>query len=73
MREHRALGSTGGSRRVPDQRGILGSTGIQSFRLANQVALVNVAGLGAILLSVIPVYLASRLTEDPSAVAGARG
>jgi putative spermidine/putrescine transport system permease protein len=45
----------------------------QSFRLANQVALVNVAGLGAILLSVIPVYLASRLTEDPSAVAGARG
>ena len=45
----------------------------QSFRLANQVALVNVAGLGAILLSVIPVYLASRLTEDPAAVAGARG
>jgi putative spermidine/putrescine transport system permease protein len=45
----------------------------QSFRLANQVALVNVAGLGAILLSVIPVYIASRLTEDPSAVAGARG
>jgi putative spermidine/putrescine transport system permease protein len=44
----------------------------RSFRLANQVALVNVAGLAAILLSVIPVYIASRLTEDPGAVAGAR-
>ena len=42
----------------------------QSFRLANQVALVNVAGLGAILLSVVPVYIASRLTEDAGAVAG---
>jgi putative spermidine/putrescine transport system permease protein len=38
----------------------------QSFRLANQVPLVNVAGLAAILLSVIPVLLASRLTSDPS-------
>ena len=36
----------------------------QSFRLANQVPLVNVAGLVAILLSVIPVYLASRLSAD---------
>ena len=44
----------------------------QSFRLANQVPLVNVAGLAAILLSVIPVYVASRLTADPGAVAGAR-
>jgi putative spermidine/putrescine transport system permease protein len=44
----------------------------QSFRLANQVPLVNVAGLAAILLSVIPVYLASRLTADPGAVPGAR-
>ncbi len=42
----------------------------QSFRLANQVPLVNVAGLVAILLSVIPVYLANRLSGD---VAGARG
>jgi putative spermidine/putrescine transport system permease protein len=40
----------------------------QSFRLANQVALVNVAGLAAILLSVIPVYIATRLTSDTSAV-----
>jgi putative spermidine/putrescine transport system permease protein len=45
----------------------------QSFRLANQVALVNVAGLAAILLSVLPVYVASRLTQDPGAVAGSRG
>jgi putative spermidine/putrescine transport system permease protein len=37
----------------------------QSFRLANQVPLVNVAGLAAILLSVIPVFVASRLTSDP--------
>ncbi len=42
----------------------------QSFRLANQVPLVNVAGLVAILLSVIPVYLANRLSGD---VAGSRG
>jgi putative spermidine/putrescine transport system permease protein len=35
----------------------------QSFRLANQVPLVNVAGLVAILLSVIPVYVASRITR----------
>ena len=39
----------------------------QSFRLANQVALVNVAGLAAILLSVIPVFIASRLTTDTGA------
>ena len=45
----------------------------QSFRLANQVALVNVAGLAAILLSVLPVYVASRLTQDPDAIAGSRG
>ena len=41
----------------------------QSFRLANQVPLVNVAGVVAILLSVIPVYIAIRLS---SSVAGAR-
>ena len=40
----------------------------ESFRLANQVALVNVAGLAAILLSVIPVYIATRLTSDTGAV-----
>jgi putative spermidine/putrescine transport system permease protein len=41
----------------------------QSFRLANQVPLVNVAGVVAILLSVIPVYLATRISSN---VAGAR-
>lgn len=35
----------------------------QSFRLANQVPLVFVAGIVAILLSVIPVYIASRITH----------
>jgi putative spermidine/putrescine transport system permease protein len=35
----------------------------QSFRLANQVPLVNVAGLVAIVLSVIPVYIATRLSS----------
>jgi putative spermidine/putrescine transport system permease protein len=41
----------------------------QSFRLANQLPLVNVAGVVAIALSVIPVYIATRLS---SAVAGTR-
>ena len=41
----------------------------QSFRLANQLPLVNVAGVVAILLSVIPVYIATRLS---SSVVGAR-
>ena len=44
----------------------------QSFRLANQVPLVNVAGVVAIMLSVIPVYLATRLTADAGGVAGTR-
>jgi putative spermidine/putrescine transport system permease protein len=39
----------------------------QSFRLANQVALVNVAGLVAIMLSVIPVYIATRVSTDAGA------
>jgi putative spermidine/putrescine transport system permease protein len=45
----------------------------QSFRLANQTPLVNVAGLVAIALSVIPVWIASRVTSDAGSVAGARG
>lgn len=45
----------------------------ESFRLARQVSLVNVAGLVAILLSVIPVYIASRLTQDSGGVTGAKG
>ena len=35
----------------------------QSFRLANQIPLVNVAGVVAILLSVIPVYIATRVSS----------
>jgi putative spermidine/putrescine transport system permease protein len=45
----------------------------RAFRLANQVPLVNVAGLAAILLSVIPVYIASRITQDTGGAVGARG
>jgi len=45
----------------------------QSFRLANQVPVVNVAGVIAILLSAVPVYFASRLTSDGGGVLGARG
>jgi putative spermidine/putrescine transport system permease protein len=45
----------------------------ESFRLANQVPLVNVAGVVAILLSVIPVYIATRISADAGSVAGARG
>ncbi|MGH2837644.1 MAG: ABC transporter permease [Thermoleophilaceae bacterium] len=41
----------------------------QSFRLNNQVPLVNVAGVVAIVLSVAPVYLATRLS---SSVVGSR-
>ena len=44
----------------------------QSFRLANQIPVVNVAGVVAILLSVIPVYIATRLSAGDD-VAGARG
>jgi putative spermidine/putrescine transport system permease protein len=44
----------------------------QSFRLANQVPVVNVAGVVAILLSVVPVYLASRISTD-AGIASARG
>jgi putative spermidine/putrescine transport system permease protein len=38
----------------------------------NQLPLVNVAAVLVLLLSIIPVYFASRLTADPATVAGAR-
>ncbi len=44
----------------------------QAFRLANQVPLVFVAGIVAILLSVIPVYFAQRISSDAGSVAGTR-
>lgn len=40
----------------------------QSFRLANQVPLVNVAGVVAILLSVIPVWIATRISSGVGTV-----
>jgi len=42
----------------------------QRFRLNNQVPLVNVVGLVAILLSAIPVYIASRITQGEAARRG---
>ena len=45
----------------------------ESYRVANQVPLVSVAGAIAIVLSVVPVYLATRITGDASGIAGARG
>ena len=45
----------------------------QSFRLANQVPVVNVAGVVAILLSAIPVYVATRIASDSGWLAGSRG
>jgi hypothetical protein len=33
---------------------------------------VNVASVLVLLLSVIPVYIAARITSDPAAVAGSR-
>jgi putative spermidine/putrescine transport system permease protein len=43
-----------------------------NYRLANQAPIVNVVAVVAILLSVLPVYIASRLTSDTAAAAGGR-
>lgn len=43
-----------------------------NFQRPNQLPLVNVAAVLVLLLSIIPVYLASRLTADPATVAGSR-
>jgi putative spermidine/putrescine transport system permease protein len=40
----------------------------ENDRLANQAPIVNVVEVIAIVLSVIPVYVASRLTSDATAV-----
>jgi putative spermidine/putrescine transport system permease protein len=42
----------------------------QNFRIPNQLPVVNVAGMFAILLSIIPVYIAQRLTTDAGAIRG---
>jgi putative spermidine/putrescine transport system permease protein len=36
-----------------------------NYARPNQLPIVNVVGLGVIILSIIPVYLANRLSQDP--------
>jgi putative spermidine/putrescine transport system permease protein len=43
-----------------------------NYQRPNQLPLVNVAAVLVLIASIIPVYLASRLTADPAAVPGAR-
>ena len=40
----------------------------QNFRIPNQLPIVNVAGMFAILLSVIPVYIAQRLSSEAGTI-----
>lgn len=44
-----------------------------NYSRPNQLPLVNVASVLVLLLSVVPVYIAARITSDPAAVAGSRG
>jgi len=44
-----------------------------NYARPNQLPIVNVVGLMVILLSIIPVYLANRLSQDPVATPGAAG
>jgi len=43
-----------------------------NYSRPNQIPLVNVAAVLVLVASIIPVYLASRLTADPAAVPGSR-
>jgi putative spermidine/putrescine transport system permease protein len=43
-----------------------------NYNRSQQLPLVNVASVLVLLLSVIPVYIAARITSDPTAVAGSR-
>ncbi len=43
-----------------------------NYSRPNQLPLVNVAAVLVLIASIIPVYVASRLTSDPAAVPGAR-
>ncbi len=43
-----------------------------NYSRPNQLPLVNVAAVLVLVASIIPVYLAARLTADPAAVPGAR-
>ncbi|HEX5895096.1 MAG TPA: ABC transporter permease [Thermoleophilaceae bacterium] len=44
-----------------------------NYARPNQLPIVNVVGLMVILLSIIPVYLANRLSQDPVGTPGAAG
>ncbi|MEZ0240849.1 MAG: ABC transporter permease, partial [Chloroflexota bacterium] len=43
-----------------------------NYQRPNNLPLVNVAALFVLILSIVPVYLASRLTEDTSGISGRR-
>ena len=43
-----------------------------NYSRPNQLPLVNVASVMVLVLSIIPVYIAARITSDPTAVAGSR-
>ena len=43
-----------------------------NYSRPNQLPLVNVASVLVLLLSIIPVYIAARITSDPTAIAGSR-
>jgi putative spermidine/putrescine transport system permease protein len=43
-----------------------------NYSRPNQLPLVNVASVLVLVLSIIPVYIAARITSDPAAVAGSR-
>ena len=43
-----------------------------NYSRPNQLPLVNVAAILVLVASIIPVYVASRLTTDPAAGPGAR-
>jgi len=44
-----------------------------NYSRPNQLPLVDVASVLVLLLSVIPVYIAARITSDPASVADSRG
>ena len=44
-----------------------------NYQRPNQLPLVNVAAVLVLIISIIPVYLASRLTADPASAGRARG
>jgi putative spermidine/putrescine transport system permease protein len=43
-----------------------------NYSRTNQLPLVNVASVLVLLLSIVPVYIAARITSDPPVVAGSR-